>query len=116
MSFFDLPPDILRHEILSRPAQNIFKLCMVNEYIHDICSDDTLWQEKVLIDFPLKYYHKPENITYREYYIKLEIRMIELYYPGEFQTVINIHVHDTATTIKNIEPYLIEYSLAVEIC
>lgn len=59
-------------KILSElPLRDVLKLCSVNKYAKALCNKENLWKIKTRLDFPTKIENKPEEDTWKKYYIEL---------------------------------------------
>lgn len=79
----DLPDTLLIFEILPKlNLRNLLRLCQSNSKLNTLCSYDELWRTKVSNDFPNKIV-KPENYTWREWYLSLATKKIPMTLNGD---------------------------------
>src|SRR5690625_2080443 len=58
--------------LLQLDLYDLLSLCNTNEYLRDLCVNDTFWRDKIMNDFsPVLLEYKPDSITYRDQYIYL---------------------------------------------
>lgn len=72
IELLDLPVEINDYILLTLPLQSLLKACQTSIYFRDICNDDKFWRDKTSIDYDqITAYDKPQNLNWKEYYIKL---------------------------------------------
>lgn len=52
-------------------GRDLLSLCQTNQAFAVACRDDQVWREKILDEYNNYYTYKPDNITWRQYYLLL---------------------------------------------
>jgi hypothetical protein len=60
--------------IMNLDYKSILIFSSVNRYYYKLCSTDYIWKNVIIRDYPNIIEYKPDNITYREMYYKLNMK------------------------------------------
>ena len=102
--------DVLLHEILLYlDIKDLSNLCQVNKNINTLCSDEKLWERKVINEYPDYYDNKPIDMSWYNYYLNLVTEHqtdIYIYYNNVYEYIgnifMNIFIQDINIIIQRI--------------
>lgn len=71
-------------------GKDLLALCQTNQAFAEACRDERVWEERVLGEYNNYVIHKPENISWKKYYILiLNSQQIPIYYNEEVTQIIS---------------------------
>lgn len=100
----NLPDDVLINEILPNISLNdLAKLCQSDVRLRNLCQSESLWQNKMKLDFPNV--SKPTPLTFKQFYMFLiQADRVPVYRHGDIvmNTLVTVNNRDYAINdIKN---------------
>ena len=86
MNLIGLPRDNIIDILVKTDTSQLSTLCSSHSSINQICNDENFWRLKLNHDFRL--YNKPENLTWKDYYMWLYIpKQIPVYGTSRIGTI-----------------------------
>lgn len=96
------PDQVLLTEILPNiPLRDLLNICSTNIRFRDLCREELLWMIKFRKQYPN--FIKPENITWRQLYLDLNIKNVDVYVDGDVVGNIRIYIEDKDDFINNYD-------------
>lgn len=103
-----LPDEILVNILINTNPHELNNLCRSSSRIRNICYDNVLWYNKLILDYPEEVNPKPKNISWKDWYIYVyQNPMIPIYYRGDNVGSIRIHLNDPTTTFDELHRHFL---------